>query len=318
VLQSAVEIGLFEFLGKAPSTEQEICDQLGLHPRLVGDFLDALAGLQVLVRSGDRYANSDELARYLIPGQPGYLGGGIARAAAHNYRMWGRLTEALRDGQPKSDGIADEDAFTKAYADPGLARRFLAHMDANNGFVGGELARCLDWGEYQSFVDVGGARGNVAAQLVSERPHLTGRVFDLPGVEPLFSEHMRLCGTAEKVGFTAGDFFRDPLPASDVVMFGHVLHDWAPAQRRALVHAAYPAVRPGGALVVYDQLIDDDRRDPQKLLQSLNVRLVRSGGSEYTVAELRGWAESAGFVFDRAVPLATVGSDLAFIARKPR
>jgi hypothetical protein len=317
VLHSAVQVGLFELLDTGASTEQEICEDLGLAPRLVGDFLDALVGLGVLVRSDGRYGISAENAEYLVPGRPGYVGGGIARAAEHNYQMWGRLTEALRDGQPQSDGIAGEDAFTKAYSDHGLARRFLDHMDANNSFVGGALARCMDWSDYQTFVDVGGARGNVAVQIVAELPHLAGRIFDLPGVQPLFAEHMRRCGTADKVSFTAGDFFRTPLPAADVVMFGHVLHDWAPAERRALVHAAFPAVRPGGALLVYDQMIDDDRRDPQKLLQSLNVRLVRSGGSEYTVAELRGFAESAGFVFDRAVPLDTVGHDLAFIARKP-
>jgi hypothetical protein len=129
---------------------------------------------------------------------------------------------------------------------------------------------------------------------------------------------MRGHGAQEKVTFTAGDFFRDPVPEADVVVFGHVLHDWSPEQRNTLVRLAYPAVRPGGALVVYDQMIDDDRRDPQKLLQSLNVRLVRSGGSEYTVADLRGWAEGAGFTFDRAVPLATVSNDVAFIARKER
>jgi SAM-dependent methyltransferase len=316
VLQSAVEVGLFELLDAAPSTQEETCARLGLHPRLLGDFLDALVGLGLLSWSDGRYSNSREAARYLVPSSADYVGGGIARAAAHHYHMWGRLTEALRDGEPKSDGIGHEDAFTKTYQDLDQARRFLEHMDANNSFIGGELARCLDWTEYRTFVDVGGARGNVAAQIVGARPHLTGQVFDLPGVEPLFREHMSRLGITSQVAFRAGDFFRDPLPTADVVIFGHVLHDWSPEERRVLVHRAFPAVRPGGALVVYDQVIDDDRRDPQKLLQSLNVRLVRSGGSEYTVADVRGWAESAGFRFDRAVPLAPVSNDVAIVARK--
>jgi hypothetical protein len=45
-----------------------------------------------------------------------------------------------------------------------------------------------------------------------------------------------------------------------VLVMGHVLHDWDPGQKRALIARAYAALPPGGALLVYEALIDDDRR----------------------------------------------------------
>jgi hypothetical protein len=317
VLHSAVEVGLFALLANGSADAPSICDQLHLHPRLAGDFLDALVGLGLLERDGTVYSNSALAEHYLVPGAGHFLGGGVARNAVHNYAMWGRLTEALRDGRQKPSGVADAVGFEPIYQSTEETRRFLAHMDANNSFVGGHLSEVLDWSGYSSFVDVGGARGNVSVQILREQPHLQGGVFDLPGLKQHFDEHMELNGTTGKVTFHPGDFFNDSLPETDVILFGHVLHDWSPEIRQMLIKKAFAAVRPGGALVVYDQMIDDDRRDAQSLLISLNVRLVREGGSEYSAKEISGWATDAGFTVEAIIPIESLHNDKVLVARKP-
>jgi hypothetical protein len=318
VLQSAAELGLFRLLAEGPADEPQIRAELGLHPRLSQDFLDALVGLEVLERDPENhYHNSDAAERFLVPGVPFFLGGSVIRSATHHYAMWGGLTQALRDGAPTSAGFADKHALPRLYRDAEATRLFLNHMDAYNGFVGAELVRRIDWSARRSFLDVGGARGNVAAQLVQAHPHLTGGVFDLPDMEPFFTEHMASLGTGHRVTFHAGDFFEDALPRADVVMFGHVLHDWPESVRRMLLAKTYSALAPGGAVLVYDQVIDDERRDPHRLLQSLNVRLVREGGSEFTAAQCAGWMQEAGFAAPTVTPLDTIGFDAAILAVKP-
>ncbi|WP_248964094.1 acetylserotonin O-methyltransferase [Sphaerisporangium perillae] len=316
-LHSAVELGLFEMLAEGPATLPQIRERLGLHPRMAADFLDALVGLGLLLRDDDGgYANALSTAKLLVPGTPDYIGGTVAKSARHHYTMWGALTEALRDGRPRSAGLADKEAMKRLYGNPEATREFLGHMDAHNGFCGREVARCVDWGRHRSFVDVGGARGNVAAQIVGRHPHLLGGVFDLPALEPHFDEHVARLGVADRVTFHPGDFFADELPETDVVVIGHVLHDWPVEVRQMVIEKAFRATRPGGFLVVYDQMIDEDRRDPHPLLTSLNVRLVREGGSEYAVAEIRDWAEKAGYRFAYSVPVATIGDDTVFVAAK--
>ena len=47
------------------------------------------------------------------------------------------------------------------------------------------------------------------------------------------------------------------------MMMGHILHDWDLAEKRMLIGKAYEALPPGGALIVYEAMIDDDgRRTP--------------------------------------------------------
>ena len=102
-LLSAVELGVFTALGSAAMTGEELQGALGLHPRAVPDFFDALVALRFLERDGDgpgaRYRNTAETARFLDRRSPGYLGGFLEMANARLYRFWGDLSEALRTGR---------------------------------------------------------------------------------------------------------------------------------------------------------------------------------------------------------------------------
>ncbi|WP_055528658.1 methyltransferase [Streptomyces graminilatus] len=316
ILHSAVETGLFELLAEGAADETVIAERLGLNPRLLGDFLRALAALDLVRRTGDGYVNAPRAAACLVPDNPYYLGNSARAASARHYAMWGRLTEALRDGQPKAEQAAGPGAFERLYQNPEAARRFLAHMDSAHALVGPELAAAVPWSRYRSFVDVGGARGHIAAALATAHPQLTGGVFELPAVEPFFDEHMAELGLADRISFHSGDFFTVPLPAADVLVFGHVLHDWEPEQRQFLLERAYQALAPGGAVVVYDQMLDDAEPDLASILGSLNVALV-TGGSEYLVQDCRTWMEKAGFRVESGRRIRTIGSDYVLVGVKP-
>lgn len=272
-----------------------------------------MTALGLLERDGAVFRNAVAAEQFLVPGGPVYLGARIKTAAQRHYQTWGRLTEALRDGEPKADVGAD--AFATLYRNPEATRNFLIHMDANNALVGPQLAAAVDWSQYSSFVDIGGARGNVASQLVKHHPHLTGGVFELPAVQPFFEEYMEELGLVEKVLFHAGDFFTDAMPETDVLVFGHVLHDWSAVQRQELLDRAYAALPAGGAVVIYDQMLDEDAPDLRSLIGSLNVALITPGGAEYTVAEGLSWVEKAGFTFRSATRLSS-GNDTVLVATK--
>jgi len=86
---------------------------------------------------------------------------------------------------------------------------------------------------------------------------------------------------------------------------GHVLLDWDLDQKRALIGKAYAALPSGGALVVYETIIDDDRRhNAFGLLMSLNMLIETPGGFDYTGADCQGWLKEAGFRETRVEHLA--------------
>jgi hypothetical protein len=150
--------------------------------------------------------------------------------------------------------------------------------------------------EYRHYVDVGTAQGDLAVQVALANPHLTGVGFDLAEVEPIFEEYVQQNGLSGRLSFTQGDFFKSSVPETDVVMMGHILHDWNLEEKKMLILKAYDALRPGGALIVYEAIIDDDRsKNAFGLLMSLNMLIETPGGFDYTGADCTGWMKEIGF-----------------------
>jgi predicted O-methyltransferase YrrM len=298
LLLTAAELGLFTALDAGPATVDEVRAALGLGERGVRDFLDGLVVLGLLERAGDRYANGPAAAEFLVRDRPDYSGGFLERANRMLYPAWGKLSDALRSGSPQV-----QTPFRSVVADPQRLDAFLAMMDSVNGLLVEGILELFPWSDRTSVADIGGARGNVAGLLAKANPELRGVVFDLPSIAEPAQRHLEALGVAERVEFRGGDFFTDDLPAADVLIMGHVLHNWSPEKRQQLVDKCYAAVEPGGALLVYDAMLDDGRSDLSQLLVSLNMLLVTEGGSEYPIGECRGYLEKAGFGDISAHPL---------------
>jgi uncharacterized protein YijF (DUF1287 family) len=156
---------------------------------------------------------------------------------------------------------------------------------------------------------VGGAQGGVPVQLALAHKHLTGAAFDLPVVQPVYEEYVNSFGLEARLKFLPGDFFRDPMPQADVLILGHILHDWNLEKKHLLLQKAYAALPRRGALIVYDAMIDDGRsRNVMGLLMSLNMLIETPGGFDYTAADCRGWMKTTGFRKTSVVPLTAVES----------
>ncbi len=315
-LLSAVEIGLFTELAATPLSGEELGARLGLHERARRDFLDALVSMGFLQRAEERYANTPETALFLDRAKPSYLGGILEMASVRLFGFWGHLTDGLRTGQPQNEvRTGDPDIFDALYKDPVRLEGFLGAMTGLSHPANLEIARQLPWKNWRSFVDIGTAQGDLAVQVARTHPHLQGIGFDLPPVRPLFEAYAQKAGVAERLQFLSGDFFADPLPEADVVLMGHILHDWDLPTKRMLIAKAFDALPAGGALVVYDAIIDDARRtNTFGLLMSLNMLIETRGGFDYTGRECADWMRLAGF--ERISAHALAGPDSMVVAIK--
>jgi hypothetical protein len=303
-LLSAVELGVFSALAKGPLSEEQLRERLGLHARSARDFLDALVALGLLRRGAGKYGNVADADAFLDRAKPGYAGGLLEMAAGRLYPFWGSLTEALRTGAPQNEAKHGGDLFATLYGDPQRLRGFLAAMTGVSMDSARAIAAKFPWKKYQSFVDVGGAQGCLPVQVALAHRHLNGAVFDLPAVGPICEDYVRSFGLEARLQFRAGDFFRDPLPQADVLIMGHILHDWNLQEKHLLLQKAYAALPKRGTLIVYDAMIDDARcRNAAGLLMSLNMLIETPGGFDYTPADCRGWMKATGFRKTSVVPL---------------
>lgn len=315
-LLSAVELGVFTELASGPVAYEPLRQRLGLHPRSALDFLDTLVALGFLVRADGQYANTPETDLFLDRRKPSYVGGILEMANHRLYPFWAHLTEALRTGQPQNEAKGDGPSmFQTLYSDRERLRGFLAAMTSISHGANVAIARTFPWKDYRTFVDVGAAQGDLATQIALANPHLTGRGFDLPEVGPIFGEYIAAAGLGQRVTFVPGSFFEQDLPKADVVTMGHILHDWDLPTKRMLIKKAFDAVPAGGALVVYEAIIDDDRsKNAFALMMSLNMLIETPGGFDYTGADCAGWMREAGFSTTRVEPL--VGPDSMVVGIK--
>ena len=315
-LLSAIEMEVFTELARHPEDGEALRERLGLHERASRDFFDALVALGFLQRHDGVYSNTPATELFLDKRKPSYVGGILEMANHRLYPFWGGLTEGLRTGRLQNEAKSGDVPFFEAlYADPARLREFLAAMSGLSRGANMAIAQRFPWGDHASFVDVGTAQGDLAVQIALANPHISGTGFDLPEVAPVFERYVEDNGLAGRLGFHAGNFFADPLPEADVITMGHILHDWDLDQKRMLISKAHDALPEGGALIVYEAIIDDDRsQNAFGLLMSLNMLIETDGGFDYTAADCMGWMLEAGFSDTRSEHL--VGPDSMVIGIK--
>ncbi len=250
----------------------------------------------MLDREEGHYVNTPASDLFLDRAKPTFVGGMLEMANARLYPFWGSLTEGLQTGQLQNEAKVGGDFFGELYADPARLAQFAGAMTAISAGAGMAIAAKFPWADHQTVIDIGCAEGAVPVHVAQAHEHMSGGGFDLPPLEPIFGAFVSRFGLDERLRFTGGDFFADPLPTADVLVMGHILHDWNLDEKRVLLRKAYDALPDGGALIVYDAIIDDDRRSNAfGLLMSLNMLIETPGGFDYTGADCQAWMQEAGF-----------------------
>ena len=296
-LLSAVELGLFTELAESgPLDAEALRDKLGLHERSARDFFDALVALGMLEREDGKYRNTPDTDLFLDRNKPSYQGGLLEMLNARLFGFWNSLTEGLRTGDPQNEAKTGGNLFEAIYSDPGLLRGFARAMTASSMGPAMMMAQTFPWDRYKTVIDIGCAEGCVPVQIAQAHPHMGGGGFDLGPIQPLFDEYVGAAGLADRLRFHEGDFFADDLPSADVLVMGRILHDWDLDEKRQLLEKAHAALPDGGALIVYEAIIDDDRRENAfGLLMSLNMLIETPGGFDFTGPDCQGWMKDAGF-----------------------
>jgi len=319
VVLSAVELGVFTEVARNPATAEELSAALSLKGRGARDFFDVLVSVGLLEREHGVYRASALSAAYLNPDDPVSDISGYLLYLNSVYPSRTLLSDCLRTGERlnydqalaqaatgRAAGTApgarmvpagaDDDTFGEAFATPDQVTGFVRSMTGYSMGAHLALTSAFDWSGVREAVDVGCSEGAFLAHILRAHPHLRGVGFDRPQVGDRFSAYLEAAGVADQARLVTGDFFTDPLPTGDVVVMGHVLHDWDLDTKRMLIAKAYQALPPGGRLLVYESLIDDRRRvNTTGMIMSLNVSLVSLGGLGYTGAECTSWMTDAGF-----------------------
>ncbi|KAK2163446.1 hypothetical protein LSH36_79g04021 [Paralvinella palmiformis] len=92
-----------------------------------------------------------------------------------------------------------------------------------------------------------------------------------------------------------GNFFQDPLPRVDLFVLSHVIHDWNEEKINLLLSNVYKALRPGGALLLCEKMLQPLKDGPMNTLLFDIGMLLSSEGKERTTDEYRTLLLQNGF-----------------------
>ena len=319
-LLTAIKLGVFTELGGEAMTGAELRDTLGLHERSTPDFFDTLVALKFLERDGDgdkaKYRNTEETALFLDRNSPAFMGGFLEMAHDRLYPFWGNLADGLKSGKAQNETKdGGKGVFEELYSQPERLEQF---MDAMAGISVGNflaLAEKVDFSNYKTLTDVGGATGLLSICVANKNPQIKCTTTDLPPATEIAKRKIEAAGLSDRVSAQPIDFFKDPIPAADVVTMGMILHDWNLENKMMLIRKAYDALPHGGAFIVVETIIDDARRENAfGLMMSLNMLVEFGEAFDYTGADFDKWCREVGFKRTEVVHLA--GPSSAAIAYK--
>ncbi|MGB3387162.1 MAG: methyltransferase [Pseudaminobacter sp.] len=232
------------------------------------------------------------------------------------YAGWGRLTEALLTNRPTT---WDPDTQSSIFdgADPKMLAYFWEAMHSLSTMSARKLGEAVDFSRFRRLLDIGGGSGAYNVELCKQYGELRATVFELPHVAEIAAGKIVEAGLADRVDAVGGSFF-DSLPDGyDVHLLSMVLHDWDEAKNRALLSRSFAALPSGGAVVITELLVNDEKTGPAPAaLMSLNM-LVETEGRNYTPGEYSAWLEEAGFLHIETVWFDAPAVNGAVIGHKP-
>lgn len=319
-LLTAVNLDLFTLLANRALSGRDIQTKLGLHDRSLYDFLDTLVALEFLNRSGIKetsvYSNSDDSDLFLDKNKPSYIGGMLEMCNHRLYPFWNDLEDGLKTGKPQNETKnGGKPLFEELYSNEERLREFIHAMGGiqMGNFIA--FSKQFDFSGYNTHCDIGGSGGNLSIHIARNNPHMNCTSIDLPPVCPIAEENIKMMGLESQVSAQAGDFFEDEFPKADIITMGNILHDWGTEDKKMLMKKAYDALPQGGAFVVIENIIDNDRnKNAFGLMISLNMMIETPEGFDFTAADFDGWANEIGFSETSIMPL--TGPSSAVIAIK--
>jgi acetylserotonin N-methyltransferase len=294
---AAVSLGVFDALGSGPRTCHALAGELKANPDALERLLDACVGLSLLSRSGELYENTPSSTAYLTAGSPDRLTGYINYSNAVMWKLWANLEDAVREGSHrwKQTFGWEQPIFSSFFHDDAARREFLMGMHGYGLISSPQVVAAFDLGRFRRLVDLGGATGHLAIAACHRYPELRAVVFDLPDAVPLAREIVGASPVANRIEVIAGDFFADPLPPGDLYTLGRILHDWTQEKILRLLARIHDSLSSGGALLIAEKLLTEDKTGPRwALMQHLNM-LVCTEGKERTLSQYESLLRRVGF-----------------------
>jgi hypothetical protein len=303
MLHCVAQLRIADLLQKGPLDAATLAQRTGTDPDVLLRVLRALVAVGIFVRNPDgRFANN-RVSSGLLTGTKDNIRGfveffGLPAIIA----SWNDLPRTLRDGVSGFERVNGHHPWVWMSEDATARSAFVEGMSSMTEVVAPAIAAAYPFGEVQNVCDVGGGVGLVLAAILRRHPHLRGVLFDHESMLGEASSFLSQRGIAHRVDLVAGSFFESVPKGADAYLLKTVVHNWDDRRALQILRNCRAAMQPGHRLLVADFL--DGPEQPSTLVPFMDITgLMVFGGRERTPEAMAKLFASAGFRFDRVLPI---------------
>lgn len=278
-LLTAMHFDVFTLIGERSLSAEDVANQLDFSIRGVERLLNALAALDILIKKDFKFSNTESSKTFLVQGSPDYLGN--MEHLSSLWDNWGDLNQAVATGEPVNHHeITEKDEdWIEAYVS---SNHWKACVESS------DIIKMINLRDVNKVLDLGGGTGKYAVEFVKAKPNIEAVVFDFPNVISHTEKYIGKSGLTDRITTIGGDFHKDDLGSGyDMVVISNVVQYQSIWDNVKMLQKVYDSLNINGQLVIHDQIIDDDRKSPQRAaLYALNMLINTKSGNCYTETDL--------------------------------
>jgi hypothetical protein len=316
IMTVADEVGTFVALSAQSLTVEELASQLAVGARALAVHLGALAALGFVEQHEGRWRATAATRTWLHPQAQGYQGP-LLHGFRHSQPLHAQLLATLRP-EVKAEAHSSAAAeWERGELSPARAQGITAYMNAHSLAAATAVGVQPLFADVRKLLDVGGGSAIFSIEIAKSQPSLRATVMEIAAVCAEADRYISAAGQSSRVRTESVNMFTQPWPTGyDAHFLSNILHDWSDETCRMLVRKSFDALPSGGRIVLHEMLMDDDGCGPLPAAAFSLLMLLGTRGRQYSVPELRGFLEPAGFTAVEA--FSTGGGYYSLVvARKP-
>ena len=313
IIGAAVSNKVFDTLVTGPKTVEEVSKATGSSVRGLRSIMNALVGLELLTKNGDKYSLTPESEAFLVSNKPGTLAGFFPMSMKRLIPLWLKLDETVRTGQP-SEARNEEHPGTEFFTE--LVENIIPMSYASAQALADHL-QVAQSKQPTRVLDIAAGSGIWGIVLAQKSPQVEVTAVDWAGMIPTTKRITQKFDVADRFKYIEGDIGEvDFGNGYDIATLGHILHSEGEERSLRLIKKTFGALKPGGTIAIADWLVNDERTEPlPSLIFAVTMLVNTEKGDTFSFNEIKNWLEEAGFKNVRT--LEAPGPSPLVLATKP-
>lgn len=297
----AAKLGIADVVDQGPKHIGDIAKEVGAHSRSLYRILRTLASLGVFHEASPNTFENSPLSEVLRSGIPGSMRESmIFMGEPWHYNVWANMLHSATTGEPAWKQTHGQDVFDWFAENPEASEIFNGCMSELSAGAAPAIVDAYDFSGIDTLADIAGGHGFLLSQILRANKDLKGILFDQQHVIDGAGELLRSSGVADRIEIVAGDFF-DEVPAADVYIMKHIIHDWDDERATQIMKTIRRAMKDNGKLLLAEMVIPGGNEPHPGKMLDLEM-LTSPGGVERTESEYARLFELSGFRLNRVVP----------------